>query len=74
MTMLNMSEQSEKFLKQHVPKALDKEDVNDALDLIDSFITAKGLDMDPETHDFGPVNNLGREAYRVYDDLFANND
>ncbi|MDD3429477.1 MAG: hypothetical protein PHG02_05690 [Oscillospiraceae bacterium] len=44
--MLSMSTNSMELLKQHISKALEMDNVNHALDLIDLFITAEGVDMD----------------------------
>ncbi len=68
--MLKMKESSRKFLEKYLPEALEKETRQDALKLLYRLIDEKG---------FGPpiyetYNDFGREAQRVYDDLYLSND
>ncbi len=61
-----MTEASRKFLEQNLPDALRTEKIGDVLDMIFDWI---------EDHGFAPphydeYNDLGREAQRVYDDIY----
>ncbi len=67
--MLRMSEESRRFLQKNLPKALEAEAVNDALDPLFDLIEEKGY-APPHYHDY---NDFGREAQRVYDDLYYSN-
>lgn len=67
--MLNMTEVSREFLKKHLPAALDATDVNDALFRLYNLIDEKGFA--PPHYD--EYNDFGREAQRVYDDLYLSN-
>lgn len=67
--MLNMRTESRLFLEKNLPEALRTETINGALDLLYDLIDEKG---------FGPphydeYNDFGREAQRVYDDLYLSN-
>ena len=68
--MLKMCNTSRKFLERHLPKALDFEEVNDALDLLSDFIDEYGFDP-PIYEDY---NDFGREAQKVYDDIYLSNE
>lgn len=67
--MLNMSDESRQFLQENLPKALEAENVNDALDLLFDLIEEKGF----APPDYEWYNDFGREAQRVYDDLYLSN-
>lgn len=62
--MLKMSKESEEFLRKNIPEALEKTKVNDALDLIDDWITYWGFDKNWD------LNDKGREGQEVYDDIY----
>lgn len=66
---LNMAKSSKDFLRENCPKALKAASVGDALNMLFDLIEDKG---------FGPphydeYNDFGREAQRVYDDLYLSN-
>ena len=65
--MLNMSEESRRFLEKYLPSALEAEHVNDILDPLYDLIDMKGFTAEEE------YNAFGREAQRVYDDLYLHN-
>ena len=67
--MLKMTEESKVFLERHLPDALLVEKLNDALDPLYELIDIKGF-APPHYYDY---NDFGREAQRVYDDLFFSN-
>lgn len=67
--MLKMNDASKKFLEEHLPKALDVEDVNEVLDEIYDFIDEFGFVL--PNYDY---NDLGREAQKVYDDIYLSNE
>ena len=61
-----MTEASRKFLEQNLPDALRTEKIGDVLDMTFDWI---------DDHGFAPphydeYNDLGREAQRVYDDIY----
>ena len=64
-----MSEKSREFLKKYLPTALQTEILNDVLELLYDLIDEKGFA--PPHYD--EYNDFGREAQRVYDDLYLNN-
>ena len=68
--MVKMSEHSRTFLRKYIPEALGCEAVNDVLDQIYEFIDLKGFA--PPHYD--SYNDLGREAHRVYADLYLSNE
>ena len=68
--MLKMTNVSEEFLKKHLPKALEEDDINDALDLLSDFIDEYGF----ESTRYEDYNDLGREAQKVYDDIYLSNE
>ena len=68
--MVKMSEHSRTFLRKYIPEALGCEAVNDVLDQIYEFIDLEGFA--PPHYD--SYNDLGREAQRVYDDLYLSNE
>ena len=65
--MLNMTEESRKFLEKWLPDVLDAKHPNDILDPLYALIDLKGFTVDEEYNDFG------REAQVVYDDVYWNN-
>ena len=68
--MLKMKESSRKFLEKYLPEALEKETRQDALKLLYRLIDEKGFE--PPIYEI--YNDFGREAQRVYDDLYLSND
>ena len=68
--MLTMNDVSRVFLKEHLPEALKAEDVNEALDMLFDFIDEFGFSP-PEYENY---NDLGREAQKVYDDIYLSNE
>lgn len=67
--MLLMSEESKVFLQNHLPNLLEEETVNGILDPLGEFIDEKGF-APPNYYDY---NDLGREAQKVYDDIYYQN-
>ena len=67
--MVKMEKFSEEFLQKHLPKALKCATPNGVLDLLYDFIEEKGF-APPHYEDY---NDLGREAQRVYDDIYLSN-
>lgn len=67
--MLLMSEESKVFLQNHLPDLLEEETVNGILDPLGEFIDEKGF-APPDYYDY---NDLGREAQKVYDDIYYQN-
>ena len=67
--MLNMQESSRAFLEKYLPVALTARTLNDALDELTELIEEKGF-APPHYQDY---NDFGREAQRVYDDLYLSN-
>lgn len=67
--MLKMTEQSKVFLSRHLPDTLESNDIGEVLDLLYDLIDEKGFA--PPHYD--EYNDFGREAQRVYDDLYLNN-
>jgi hypothetical protein len=67
--MLNMQESSRAFLEKHLPVSLTASTLNDALDELTELIEEKGF-APPHYQDY---NDFGREAQRVYDDLYLSN-
>ena len=65
--MINMTDESRNFLKKYLPQKVNAKDVNDILDSLYDLIDLKGFNENDEYNDFG------REAQRVYDDLYLNN-
>lgn len=66
---LILSESSRTFLEKHLPAVLHANTIREALILLDDFIDEKGFA--PPHYD--EYNDFGREAQRVYDDLFLSN-
>lgn len=67
--MLNMKKTSMAFLKENLPEALNTDVLNEALDMLFDLIEEKGF-APPHYQDY---NDFGREAQKVYDDLYYNN-
>lgn len=67
--MLNMNETSKAFLDRNLPEALQTNAKRDALDMLFDLIDEKGFA--PPHYD--EYNDFGREAQRVYDDLYLSN-
>ena len=67
--MLKMTKKSQEFLSVHLPNALEKEDIGEILRMLYNLIDEKGFA--PPHYD--EYNDFGREAQRVYDDLYLNN-
>ena len=65
----NLKESSREFLKENLPAALKAHTLREALILLDDLIDEKGF-APPHYEDY---NDFGREAQRVYDDLYYNN-
>lgn len=66
---LKMNESSRKFLEQHLPTALQVDTLRDVLIQLSDLIDEKGFA--PPHYD--EYNDFGREAQRVYDDLYLSN-
>lgn len=69
MLEINMTPVSKMFLEKNLPEALEQTTLRDALDLLYDLIDEKGF-APPHYHDY---NDFGREAQKVYDDLFYSN-
>ena len=67
--MLNMKKTPRAFLKENLPEALNTDVLNEALDMLFDLIEEKGF-APPHYQDY---NDFGREAQKVYDDLYYNN-
>lgn len=67
--MLKMEESSEQFLRQNLPEALECSERKKALRLLYDLIDEKGF-APPDYYDY---NDFGREAQRVYDDIYLSN-
>lgn len=67
--MLSMTKESKAFLESHLPAALRTESRREALILLYDLIDEKGF---APPH-FDEYNDFGREAQRVYDDLYLSN-
>ena len=67
--MLIMTEKSREFLKSNLPSALECCFVKDALDLLYDLIEERGFE--PPRHE--EYNEFGRQAQKVYDDLYLSN-
>ena len=64
----NLKESSRKFLNENLPAALEAHTLREALILLYDLIDEKGF-APPHYEDY---NDFGREAQRVYDDLYYN--
>ena len=67
--MVNMSQKSRDFLAENLPEALQANTARDCLDFLYKLIDRKGF----APPDYDEYNDFGREAQRVYDDLYYNN-
>ena len=67
--MLKMEKESKAFLEKELPDALIADNIGDALNLLYDLIDEKGFA--PPHYD--EYNDFGREAQRVYDDLYLSN-
>ena len=67
--MLNMTDMSKKFLEKNLPQALSSEDIVESLRMLFDLIEEKGFA--PPHYD--EYNDFGREAQKVYDDLYLSN-
>ena len=69
--MIKTSEKSLEFMRKYFENAeelLRSNDPNDVLDAIDVLILGEGFE-----EDFEGYNDFGREAQRVYDEIFDMN-
>lgn len=69
--MLNLDDADKKFIQDNFKNPEDilcLEDVNDLLDEIDDLIMKKGFISHSEGY-----NDFGREAQKVFDNIFNNN-
>ena len=67
--MLNKTDTSKRFLEKNLPEALSSDDIGEALRLLYDLIDEKGFA--PPHYD--EYNDFGREAQKVYDDLYLGN-
>ena len=67
--MLIMTEQSKIFLQEYLPDIITESDLKTALRKLYRLIDEKGF---APPH-FDEYNDFGREAQRVYDDLYLSN-
>lgn len=67
--MLKMADSSRAFCSKYAQEVLKMSKVNDALAVISDLIDEKGF-APPHFYDY---NDFGREAQRVYDDLYLSN-
>ncbi len=67
--MLKMNTDSRAFLEKNLPEAIFAKTLNEALDLIGEMIDRQGF-APPHYYDY---NDFGREAQRVYDDIYLSN-
>lgn len=63
---MRMTEESRKFLERNLPNALRTENLGDVLRMLYDWIDNYGFA--PPHYD--EYNDLGREAQRVYDDIY----
>ncbi len=68
--MLKMEDKSRRFLEKNLSEALKTDSIGQALDLLYDLIDEKGFA--PPHYD--NYNDFGREAQRVYDDLYLSNE
>lgn len=68
--MLKMVDESRRFLEKNLPEALETDSIGRALRLLYDLIDEKGFA--PPHYD--NYNDFGREAQRVYDDLYLSNE
>jgi hypothetical protein len=67
--MVKMHEFSKVFLQKHLPAALESDKIREVLILLSDFIDEKGF----EPPNYDEYNDFGREAQKVYDDLYLSN-
>lgn len=67
--MLKMSKNSQEFLQKNLPEILKVSNCREVLRVIYDFINQKGF-APPHYYDY---NDLGREAQKVYDDIYYQN-
>lgn len=67
--MLKMSEKSKAFIQENIPSVLNAEKLGDVLNALFDLIEDKGY-APPNYYDY---NDFGREAQKVYDDVFLSN-
>lgn len=67
--MLKMSPESKKFLKTNLPEVLGTDSIRKALRLLYDLIDEKGF----APPNYESYNDFGREAQKVYDDLYLSN-
>ena len=68
--MINLTADEIRFIKENFENAeelIASNDLRDVLYAIDGIITYKGFDINEDLNDFG------REAQRIYDDIYYNN-
>lgn len=65
--MFNMSDSSRSFLENNLPEFLVTDDLDEALLLLDAFITREGLDENDNMTEFG------HQAQSVYDEIYMCN-
>lgn len=68
--MMKMSKDSYAFLEKHLPQVLKAEKCNDILLPLYDLIEEKGFA--PPNYD--SYNDFGREAQKVYDDVYYSNE
>ena len=66
--MVNMSEESGAFLKEHLPELLEMKDINEILERLDAFMLEEGFDAEYN------ANELWRQAAIVYDEIYCCNE
>lgn len=67
--MLKMTDNSRTFLEKNLQDVLVCDNIKNALRLLYDLIDEKGF----APPDFDEYNDFGREAQKVYDDLYLNN-
>lgn len=67
--MLKMSPESKKFLETNLPEVLGTYSIRKALRLLYDLIDEKGF----APPNYESYNDFGREAQKVYDDLYLSN-
>ena len=66
---LIMRSGSQEFLADNVPEALDASTLEEALDQLYEFIAEEGF----EPPEYEWYNDIGKQAQKVYDDLYYSN-
>lgn len=67
--MLKMTQKSKDFLTKNLPQAIEMENIGDVLEMLYELIDRKGF----EPPRYEEYNDFGREAQKVYDDLYYSN-